>query len=272
MAIFGHGDAIIETKSIVPSLGHTLMQELCYAQLSVSTQPTEVKARCRDRKTGQLVTKRTGLSEVVHTVTLTLEHIDWKHMGFLHDELPADAAISKNTNKEITVPSNQTGVFTVTDTDITATNESGIRAYVSEKGTWGDAIYLKRTADAATAPAAKDEFQVDGTNNQIVFHEELAGARILYKLDEPFSAIQSIGTNETWESFGNIELYFTAYGEDDFAEGLTYYFPELVRTAAPPVFNYDQSPVTATVTFEANSLKGRKYPYEILNEEYSTAA
>lgn len=67
-------------------------------------------------------------------------------------------------------------------------------------------------------------------------------------------------------------MWFTGYGEDDFAEGLVYHFEEMVRTAAPPVFNYDQSPVTATVTFEAKSKKGRKFPYQIYNAEYSTAA
>ena len=272
MALFGHGDAIIETKNPLASLGHTLMQELCYAQLSVATQPTEVKARCRDRKTGLLVTKRTGLSEVVHTVTLTLEHTDWKHMGFLHDEIPASSATSINRNKDLIIPSNQTTPYEVTDVDITAQNADTVRAYVSEKGIWGDAMYLKRTADNATAPADKTEFQVDDTTSKIVFHQDLAGARILYKLDESYTAIETIGVNETWSAFGDIEMWFTGYGQNDFAEGLIYHFPEMVRTAAPPVFNYDQSPVTATVTFEANSLRGRKFPYEIYNPEYSTAA
>jgi hypothetical protein len=269
MALFGYGDGIMETKKPIPSLGHTLMMELCFAQLAVATQPTEVKARCRDKKTGLLVTKRTGLSEIVHTVTLTLEHTDWKHMGFLHDEIPADAATSINRNKEITVPSSQTAPYEVTDPDITATNAEGVRAYVSEKGTWGDAIYLKRVN---AAPANKKEFQVNGATGKIIFHQDLKGARILYKLDEPYTAIQTIGETETWEAFGDVQLWFTAYGEDDFAEGLVYHFEQLVRTAAPPVFNYDQSPITATIAFEARSSKGRKFPYEIYNAEYSTAA
>lgn len=272
MALFGHGDAVIETKDPIPALGHTLLQELCYAQLSVATQPTEVKARCRNRKTGLLVTKRTGLSEIVHTVTLTLEHTDWKHMGFLHDEIPVSTATSINRNKDVIVPSDQTTPFEVTDADITATNAAGIRAYVSEKGVWGDAMYLKRTADNTTAPADKTKFQVDDTNSKLVFHQDLAGARILYKLDEPYSAIETIGVAETWQAFGNIEMWFTAYGKDDFEEGLVYHFPEMVRTAAPPVFNYDSSPVTVTVTFEANSANGRNFAYEIYNPELATVA
>ena len=267
MTKFGHGSLICETLNPIPSLGQTLMMELCYAGIAVQSNPTEVQSRCRDRNTGVLRTKRKGLNEIIHTVTLTFEHMDWKHIGFFHDELPQDAATSVNQTKFITVPT--ATPYEVTDVDITATTAPNVRAYVTTKGSWGDAIYLK---NVTAAPIDKTEVQVDETNSKLVFHESLAGAEVAYIVDQDYSAIQTIGYNDTWESFGNLEIWFKAYGKEDFEEGLVYHFPEMIRTAAPPVINWDQSPITVSVTYEANSVKGRVYPYEIYNAEFATAA
>lgn len=266
MTQFGHGSLTIETLNPVPSLGQTLMMELCYAGVAVQSNPTEVQSRCRDRKTGILKTKRKGLNEIIHTVTLTFEHMDWKHLGFFHDELPQDAATATNQTKFVTVPT--ASPYEITDTDITATTAPNVRAYVTTKGSWGDAIYLK---NVSVATADKTQVQVDETTSKLVFHEELAGAEVAYIVDQDYNAIQSIGYNDTWESFGNIEMWFKAFGTEDFDENLAYHFPEMIRTVAPPVINWDQSPITVSVTYEANSVTGRTYPYQIYNPEYAIA-
>lgn len=272
MSIFGSGDAIIQTLNPIASLGETRMQDLCFLNIATASQPTEVKSQCRDPKTGYLVTKRKGVSEIIHTVTITANHYDWQALGFFHDEIPSDFAGSINLNKRISIPAGLTAAYELTDPDLVAANAASVRVYVAEKGVWGDARALKRTADNTTAPTDGTEIQIDSANNKLVFDQSLAGAPIVYKLDDPYTSIQSIGASAVWESFGDIEMFATFFGTGDFAEGIQAHFPQLIKTPAPPVIDLTQSPATITVTYEGNSVDGRAFPYRLHNKEYSTAA
>lgn len=272
MTFFGSGDAIIETLNPIASIGETKMQDLCFLNLATASQPTEVKSQCRNRKTGFLETKRKGVTEIVHTITITANHYDWQALGFFHNEIPQAVASNLNVNKVVQIPSGLTAPFEITDPDIVAANADSVRGYITEKGVWGDARSLKRTADSTTAPSDGTEIQIDDANSKIVVHQSLGGAYILYKLDEPYLAIQTIGVASTWEAFGDIEMFATLYGTEDFAEGIQVHFPTLIRTPAPPVLDLTQSPATVTITFEGNSVDGRPFPYRLLNPEYAVAA
>ncbi|NES91867.1 hypothetical protein [Okeania sp. SIO2B9] len=267
MTQFGHGSLIIETKNIVPSVNQTVSMELCYAGIAIASNPTEVQSQCRDRKTGFLVTKRKGLSEIIHTVTLTFQHGDWQHMGFFHDEIPTDASGNVRKSEFINVPS--TAPFEVVDANITAQNAAQIRAYLTEKGTWGDAGFLQ---NVNAAPSAVKEVQVDEVNSKLVFDQALAGAEVGYFYDKSYAPIQTIGASDAPENYGDISAWFKSFGDDDFDSGLAYYFPNLIRNRVPPTIDFNASPMTVSVTYEATNTKGRLFPYEIYNEEYATAA
>ena len=270
MSIFGTGDAIVETLNPIASLGNkTKMQDLCFLNIATSSQPSEVKSQCRDPKSGLLVTKRKAITEVVHTVTITANHYDWQSLGFFHDELPQDAATSMNVNKRVQIPAGITAPFVITDADIVTANMGSVGVYVTESGGWGDARTLICTAPGV-APADGTEFQLDDTANTLTFHQDLAGASILYKFDQAYTAIQTIGVNPVWEAYGDMELYASLFGTGDFPAGLRLHFPELVRSSAPPQIDLSQSPATVTITFEANSVDGRPYPYRLLNPAYAT--
>ena len=271
MSIFGSGDAMVETIDVVPSLGETRMQDLCFQNIAVQSQPQEVQSQCRDPKTGFLVTKRKGVTEITHTVTITATHYDWQALGLFHDEIPSDVTGNINLNKRITIPTGLTAPYVLTDPDIIAANLASIRVYVTEKGVWGDARALIRTAAPGTAPIDGTEVQIDDATNSLTFDPSLAGASILYKLDDAYAPISSIGVNTVWESFGDVQMWATLFGTGDFAEGIRIHFPRLIRTPAPPTIDFSQSPATITVTFEAYTADGRAFPYRLYNPEFGIA-
>ena len=265
MSFFGIGDLVVETLNPIASLGHTALFELCITQLATASNPTETRSQCRDPKSGQLVTKRKSVGEVIHTVTITATHYDWQSLGFFHGEIPTDVARDINKNVRVTVPAG----LTITDTEIDATNADTVRAYVTEKGTWGDAQIIKIVS---AAPTSKYEVQVDGATSTITFHADLEGASIIYKYKEAYAPIQSIGATDTFERYGDLEMWYTAKGEDDFSEGVVYHFPKLVASVTPPTIDFSQSPATISVSFEASGNYGRGFPYELYNPELAIAA
>lgn len=266
MSEFGFGSARGETINIIPSLGTSAMMEFSMTQLSVSSQPNEVTARKRNRTTGFLETKSKGLDEIIHTVSMTWEAADWAQLGFLHGELPKDSATNLKDIKFATVPAS---TYTITDPDITATNAASVRVYLTTKGTWGQAISMK---NVAVAPAANEEVQVDGAAGTLTFMAALEGAEVGYTFDDPYSAISTIGYESSYESYGDIKLWFNAYGDDDIPSGITYYFPQMTPVVGSLSIDRNASPVTMSVNYEASSVTGRNYPYIILNTEYATAA
>ena len=266
MSEFGFGRIRLETLNPITSIGNSAMLELCITQLTVDSTPTEVTARCRNRDTGFLETKSKGLSELIHNITITWEAQDWAQTAFAHDELPQDSATDNIPIKFATVPATP---FTITDADITAANEADVRVYVTKKGTWGQAFSM---TNVAIAPASTEEVQVDGTAGELIFDSSLAGAEIAYIVPIPYTAIATIGEEASFESYGDIRLWYTAYGDDDIPEGLTYYFPSMTRNAGPPTIDRANSPITYQTVYEAVSLTGREFPYIVQNTEYGTAA
>lgn len=266
MAEFGNGFFRAETINVIPSLGNRAAFELCYAQLANTAQPTETRARCRNRTTGVLETKSKGLEELIHSLQLTWEAATWGDMQFIHNEFAQDSSTAANDPNFSTVPAT---TFTIVDPEITAANEATVRVYLPQRESTGLPTFMKLVA---IAPAAYDEVQVDGTTNSLIFHSSAEGAEVVYFYDKSYTVIQTIGLETNFEQFGDFQAWFTSYGDFDIPEGLTYYFPRLTFNAGPPVADRNANPATYQKTFESGSVPGREIPYVVYNTDFATAA
>ncbi len=266
MAEFGHGFLRLETLNIITSLGNPAALELCYAQLANTAQPQETRARCRNRTTGVLETKSKGLQELVHSLQITWEAATWADLQFAHNEIAQDSSTAVNDPNVADVPAT---TFTIVDPEITTANEASVRAYLPQRESGGLPQLMKKVA---VAPAARDEYQVDGASNSIIFHSTAEGAEAVYFYDKSYTAIQTIGLETNFERFGDFQAWFTSYGDGDIPEGITLWFPRLTFNAGPPVVDRNNSPATYQKTFESPSVSGRDIPYVMYNRDFATAA
>ena len=117
--------------------------------------------------------------------------------------------------------------FEITDTDIGAS--LGMQATVLEKGSWGDAGNLTLLA---TGVPATGQFKVDGTNNKLIFNSAQAGAPIAYTLIKNYTALRTLGKEQSAAQLNTIGFEGLAYTEND-GEAMKIVIPKMISTKLP---------------------------------------
>jgi hypothetical protein len=199
-----------------------------------------------------------AVTEEAYALTLSFQYLDWFHLGFAYDELPQTSSnVQMPIVKTATVPISSP--YEISDADISAGNASNIKVYVPQRGTWGEANYRKRVT---AAPAAK-QFQVDDTNDKLIFHSSDAGATIQYAILKTYTSVESIGYENTADSFGKLSFVGKGYGPE-FPNGIMIYLPNITRSS---IVNMDTSSDVPefSIDFDANVPPGKRTPHQYFN-------
>ena len=222
------------------------------------TAKKEAKAWVEGRK--KVVASAPG--EESNSLKLAHEFLDWDHLGFAYDELPQ---VSSNVPSPIwktgTVPAS--APYEVTDADITASTASGVLVYITSRGTWGEAGPAKK---GTTNPNA-GEFVADGANTKLIFHESYAGATFTYQVWKTNATIETIGREDTADSYGRMEFWGKGYGPF-FPNGIDLHFHDITRAGTPSITSDDVPKFE--IEFTANTPPGKRTPYEFLNPATAT--
>lgn len=256
MSIFSFGNAYVLTKNIIPEsaipgLNDRLFFPFEGTSIAFTQQANKVEAKVMTPE--GLQTKRSGISAVQRGLKLSGEFANWAHMGFFQDELPSSSA-------DVPIPAMRTQMvplvtpFVIRDPAIKA--DLNTRIYVMDRGAWGEAGPLKKTGVAAGSAAV-----ATGT---LTFSAAYAGAPIAYTIPTSFAAIESIGLNPMATKYGALELWFQAFGDADYPQGLWLHFPQITRDGMPSL-DFGQVPMKFEVTFSVNNIPGRNKPFEIYN-------
>jgi hypothetical protein len=199
-----------------------------------------------------------AVTEENYTLTLSFQYLDWFHLGFGYDELPQTSTnVSLPIVKTATVPSSSP--YEISDTDITVGNGSSIKAYLPQRGSWGEAGYRKRVG---AAPAAK-QFQVDTTNKKLIFHSSDAGATVQYVIPKTYTTIETIGYENTADSFGKLSFLGKGYGPE-FPNGIMIYLPNITRSSIVSIDTSSDVP-EFSIDFDANVPAGKRTPHQYFN-------
>jgi hypothetical protein len=149
--------------------------------------------------------------------------------GALELALGVRSAITASLNlvelRTKTVP--KIAPFEITDTDIGAS--LGMQATVLEKGSWGDAGNLTLLA---TGTPATGQFKVDGTNSKLIFNSAQAGATIAYTLIKNYTALRTLGKEQSAAQLNTIGFEGLAYTEND-GEAMKITIPKMISTKLP---------------------------------------
>ncbi|WP_016949766.1 hypothetical protein [Anabaena sp. PCC 7108] len=199
-----------------------------------------------------------AVGEETQTLTLSFQYLDWFHLGFAYDELPQTSSnVQLPIVKTATVPS--TTPFEIGDTDITVNNESSVKAYLPARGSWGEAGYRKRVT---AAPVAK-QFKVDSTAKKLIFHESDAGATVQYTILKSYTSIESIGYENSADSFGKLSFIGKGYGPE-FPNGIMIYLPNITRSSIVSMDTSSDVP-EFSIDFDANVPPGKRTPHQYFN-------
>jgi len=179
-----------------------------------------------------------------YTLTLAFEYLDWSHLGFALDEMPQESA-------SVVVPilksgtANGSGV--VTDADLTS--GANVKAYVSVRGTWGEARFLKAT-----------EFTVGA--GTLTTSATFAGAVLEYLIEKTYSSIESIGHATEATSYGKLSFVGRGYGPE-FPQGILISIPDITRSSIPSIASQDVP--RFEINFSANVPPGSRTPHRFYN-------
>ncbi|MBD2628488.1 hypothetical protein [Trichormus variabilis] len=199
-----------------------------------------------------------AVGEETQTLKLSFQYLDWFHLGFAYDELPQTSNdVQLPIIKTVTVPS--TTPYEVADNDITTGNAANLKAYLPARGAWGEAGYRKRVT---AAPAAK-QFQVDTTNKKLIFHNSDAGATVQYAIMKTYASIDSIGYENSADSFGKLSFLGKGYGPE-FPNGIMIYLPNITRSSIVSMDTSSDVP-EFSIDFDANVPPGKRTPHQYFN-------
>lgn len=262
MAIFGHGETYVRTINDPNTIAESVFIRFEDSALNLQVDSDELEAQAWQR--GVLSTKRTAIGTRTYTLTLTAQFANWSHLQFALDEFSTNSGTQVvNQLIETTVP--ETAPYEIIDTNITVANEPDVRVYITERGSWGEAKYRAVTGSAPSV----GEVQVDTTGTKLVFNAADAGASVAYISPTSYTTIETIGVNGNPDQYGSVELWFKAYGDVDYPDGLWIHFPLLTRKGDPSL-DFSDPPLNLEITFGALVPSGQRIPYEIFNPAVST--
>lgn len=206
---------------------------------------------------GRRKTVSSAVGDETYTLTLSFQYLDWLHLGFAYDEIPKTSSnVTIPIIKSATIPTSTP--YEIVDADITVENSTSIKAYIPQRGSWGEAGYRKRVG---AAPAAK-EFQVDTANDKLVFHSSDAGAVVQYSILKTYSTIDSIGYESEADSFGKLSFLGKGYGPE-FPNGIIIYLPSITRSSIVSMTTDDVPEFE--IQFSVNVPPGKRTPHQFFN-------
>lgn len=239
----------------------TYAQNLIYPGLildfSLATDTNEKVAQAL--LDGRLEDVESAMGAVSRTVTITQQSMDWWGLGFALDEIPA---VSTNVpwdlyKDNIAVPS--TAPYEVVDAGITAANQASI--HVTQIG---DSLGRNRRPlkQGAATPLADTVF-VDGAGGKLVFNAAQAGATIAYQIPKTWDTGETIGYNETYDTWGAIKFVGQLY-IPNMPQRVGIVFWRLTRSGIGNIEVNDGVP-TLQSTFKATRPAGRRAPFSLFH-------
>jgi hypothetical protein len=207
---------------------------------------------------GRRKTVSSAVGDESYTLTLSFQYLDWNHLGFAYDELPQTSSnVVLPITKSATIPSSSP--YEIVDADITVGNATSIKAYASQRGSWGEAGHRKRVTGS---PAAK-QFQVDTTNDKLIFHSSDAGATVQYSIAKTYSSIDSIGYESAADDWGKLSFLGKGYGPE-FPNGIIIYLPSITRASIVSMDTSQDVP-EFSIEFTGNVPAGKRTPHQYFN-------
>ncbi len=218
---------------------------------NIESQVKEAKAWVN----GKRVTVSSAIGEETYTLALSFQYLDWSHLGFAYDEIPQNSSnVKLPIMKSVVVPT--TAPFEIPDIDISTANAVSVKAYVSQRGNWGEAGYRKQSATAT--PAVK-EFAVDTTAKKLIFNATDSGAPVQYFVEKTFSTLPSIGYETNAYGFGSLSFVGVGRGPE-FPNGVFINIPSATRKKAPSLTTGDVPEFQ--LEFGVNVLPGNRSPHQ----------
>lgn len=205
-----------------------------------NSTPKEAKAWSYD---GKLKTVSSAIGQESYILTLAFQYLDWSHLGFGLDEMP-------QTSISVTVPvmknAEADSAGTITDADIPATE---VKVYVSSRGEWGEARYLKASEFTANA-------------GSIQTSAAFAKAPMEYTFERAYNSIQSIGHESEATSYGKLSFIGMIHGPE-FPNGVIMHLPDITRQSIPSIQTGDVP--RFEIQFAANVPSGSRVPHRFYN-------
>lgn len=264
--LFGAGSLVLVTKDLALNgsiRGEDLIFPPCLSQFELSADVNFLEAECLIDGRIQVVAGQ--INREVFTLSVTSQFADWQTMQFAYDELAQESSnVTIPILKVATIPA--TAPYEITDSDITATSAADIKAYIANRGTWGDKRFLKVVQ--APAPATAEAASVDGANNKIVYDSTYAGAVTNYLVNRTYSSIETVGVETESDQFGKLEFWGLAYGTE-FPGQMLMRVPELGRINTPTL-TISGDITELTVEFRASVPAGQRRPFQLYNLSNAT--
>ena len=193
---------------------------------------------------GQLQVLSSAIASVTNTLTLELDFINWSGLGWAFDEVPTTVT---NPAVPFTKATLADSSGDIEDDDISS--GMTVYAYVSGRGTWGEAQAI---------PAAS----VTVTEGNIALGATYANAPITYHFDKTISSISSIGVSNTAQRYGKLAFSGVGYGSE-FPDGIIIVLPDITRKSSPSLETSDVPRLT--VEYSANVPPGFPSPVQYYN-------
>lgn len=255
----GVGRLALLTKSLSST---TIAQEIMipglFSNFNLNYEVENKKAVAWIEGVKQNVRSAVGMQQA--TLNLAFQFLDWSHLQLAAGELATNVNVTLPLYKTITVPGTP---FEVTDADITsATIASGIKAYVTNRGDWGEAGYLSYNSGTLAAREFKGDYapaDPGPASNKIIFHSGLEGATVTYVVNKSFNSLPSIGHSATPIRLGDLGFVGLGYGPD-FPKGVYISIPSITRSGQPSL-QTDDVP-TFEIPFDCNVAPGFTSPVQ----------
>lgn len=197
---------------------------------------------------GSLSTASSAVGEKTYSLTLAFQYLDWSHLSFAMDELSQRSTAVK-------VPVVRSGIANasgvVTDPEIV---NDDARVYVSTRGPWGEARYLKKT-EFTVAPGS------------LTTSATFAGAPFEYTFVKTYASIESIGHESQAMGYGKLAFVGLGYGPE-FPQGIQIYLPNITRSSIPSIATDDVPEFE--INFSANVPAGGRVPHRLYNVATAT--
>ncbi len=207
---------------------------------------------------GRRKTVSSAVGDESYTLTLSFQYLDWNHLGFAYDELPQTSSnVVLPITKSAVIPS--ASAYEIEDDDIVSGNASSVKAYIPQRGSWGEAGHRERVGSAPSA----GQFQADGTNNKLIFNIADAGATVQYTVAKTYTTIDSIGYEATADDWGKLSFLGKGYGPE-FPNGIIIYLPSITRASIVSMDTSQDVP-EFSIEFTGNVPAGRRTPHQYFN-------
>ncbi|AFY60362.1 hypothetical protein [Synechococcus sp. PCC 6312] len=248
----GVGRLALITRSLsATAIAQELMIPGKFSQFNLNVETENKKAEAWIDGVKENVSSAIGKRTT--TLQLAFQYLDWFHLQLAQDELATNVNVTLPIYKTVTVPATP---FKITDADISSAGiASSVKAYVTDRGSWGEAGYL--VAESGTLAAR--EFEADHTDTSITFHSGLAGASVTYVVDKAFTSIPSIGKAPDAIKIGEVSFIGKGYGPE-FPNGVFIHIPSLTRSGSPSL-QTDDVP-TFEIPFDCNVASGYRTPVQ----------